>query len=631
MSRGFSKTYPSDSDLVLCDGGLNTKFDRAIIPDNESPDCLNVVFTNGAVETRPGASALNTTAVGSFKCDGLYVRHANTGSETMVAAFGGTLYTLGGTTFTAIASSVSAFTAGVRICAAEYENRMFIGNGFVDPYKFDGTNFTRHGVPAPISSPSAGTAVTAGSLSGSFTFKVAYVNSAAVVGDLGPAETFVAVGEAINLTGIPVAPQSFGVAARRIYVATAATYNLVVEIPNNTTTTYTVETNSVGAAAPTDAGVPPKYSQIIYHRDRLFMNDPANPNYYWYSDLAEPYTVKSTNFGTVGDNTRDLIRGFAVQGESLLIKCDRSDWLLYMPSTNESDWKLLRVRSPYGSKSPFAFVPYEDKIMAPSMDNDKFVGFSAISGAAVSPDATFLTVSTAGSDLQSNAIEPDMFSVPENLVQYISGITYKNRLFFAMPYGSSATYNNRVYCYDFGISNLSKQKRGAWVPFTGWDAEQFTIYDGDLYFGSSTPIGKVYKCMIDGVYNDAGSAIDSYYWTKEFAGFKGDQELQKDFRSLHLYYEKSGDWFLNVGYRNDGTLGGDLTTAIDANPGGSLWGSMVWGRDSWGGGQKDGFDTIPLGQSRGRRIQFKFSNQNTVNQKFKITGFRFSYNVKGRR
>lgn len=631
MSRGFSKTYPGTSDLVLCDGGLNSKFDRAIIADNESPDCLNVVFTNGAVETRPGASALNTTAVGSFKCDGLYVRHANTGSETMIAAFGGTLYALGGTTFTAIASSVSAFTAGVRICAAEYENRMFIGNGSVEPYKFDGTNFTRHGVPAPISSPSAGTAVTAGSLSGSFTFKVAYVNSAAVIGDLGPAKTFVAASEAINLTGIPVAPQSFGVNARRIYVATAATYNLVTEIADNTTTTFTMETNTVTSLAPSDNGVPPKYSQIIYHRDRLFMNDPANPNYYWYSALGEPYTVPSVNFGTVGDNTRDLIKGFAVQGESLLIKCDKSDWLLYMPSTDDTEWKLVRVRSPYGSKSPFAFVQYEDKIMSPAMDNDKFVGFSAISGAAVSPDATFLTVSTAGSDLQSNAIEPDMFAVPENMVQYISGISYKNRLFFAMPYGAGATYNNRVYCYDFTISNMAKRKIGAWIPFTGWNAEQFTIYEGDLYFGSSTPIGQVYKCMVEGVYNDAGSAINSYYWTKEFSGFEGDQQAQKDFRQLHLYYEKSGDWFFNVGYRNDGQLGGDLSTQVDSNPGGSLWGTMAWGIDSWGGGQKDAFDTLSLGESRGRRIQFKFSNQNVANQKFKVTGFRFSYNVKGNR
>jgi hypothetical protein len=137
--------------------------------------------------------------------------------------------------------------------------------------------------------------------------------------------------------------------------------------------------------------------------------------------------------------------------------------------------------------------------------------------------------------------------------------------------------------------------------------------------------------MVDSVYNDAGTAINSYYWTKEFSGFKGDNELHKDFRSLHLYYEKSGDWYFNVGYRNDGTLGGDLSNQVDANPGGSLWGTMIWGIDTWGGGQKDAFETISLGESRGRRIQFKFSNQNTANRKFKVTGFRFSYNPKGNR
>lgn len=632
MTKGISKTYPSNEALVLCDGGLNSKFDRAIIADNESPSCLNVVFTNGGVETRPGSSGLNTTSVGSFPCDGLYVRHANTGSETMVAFFNGSGYDLGGTTFTTIPSAQSVFTAGVRVSAAEYENKLFVGNGGVEPYKFDGVNWTRHGVPAPISAPLAGTAVTAGSLTGSFTFKIAYMNSHVVVGDLGPAVTFVLGGAgAINLTSIPVAPQSFGVDARRIYVATAATYNLHATIANNTATTFTVETNAATTLAPSDNGVPPKYSQVIYHRDRLFMNDPANPNYYWYSALGEPYTVPSTNFGTVGDNTRDLIRGFAVQGESLLIICDKAVWMLYMPSTDDTAWQLVKVRTPYGSKSPFAFTGFEGKTMYPAMDNDKFVGFASISGAAVAPDATFLTVSTAGSDLQSNAIEPDMFLVPENQVGNISGVSYKNRLFFSMPVGVGSTTNNRVYCYDFGISNLSKKKQGAWVPFTGWNASQFCLYAGNLYYGSSAATGLVYKCMVDGVYADAGAAIDSYFWTKEFSGFNGDQDAHKDFRFLHLYYEKSGAWYLNIGYRNDGDMGSGTSTQIDANPGSSLWNSFVWGMTTWGGGQKDAFDTISLGESRGRRIQFKFSNQNVANQKFKVTGYRFSYNLKGRR
>lgn len=453
-----------------------------------------------------------------------------------------------------------------------------------------------------------------------------------VVGDVGPAVTFTAASGCINLSSIPVAPQSFGVAARRIYIATGTTYLLKTEIADNTTTTYTVETAAVTSTAPTDNGVPPKYSQIIYHADRLFMNDPANPNLVWYSELGEPYTVPTTNFWPVGDNTKDLVRGFGKQGESIIVYCDRSAWLLYMPSTDDTEWKLLPVRTPYGSKSPFASVGYEGGLtMYPAIDNDKFVGFAAISGNAVAPSSTFLTVSTAGSDLQSDAIQPDMFLCPETYIPKISGISYKSRLFFAMPYGSSATYNNRVYVYDFSISNLAKRKIGAWVPFTGWNAAQFTIYGGNLYYGSSTANGKVYRCMIDSVFNDAGSAINSYYWSKEFAGLTGDEDQHKDFRLLDLYYEKSGDWFMGAGYRNDGDLGDGNMIQIDADPGSSLWGTMVFGRDDWGGGQKDASEKFSLGQSRGKRIQFKFSNQNKADQKFKVTGFRFSYNVRGRR
>jgi len=38
-----------------------------------------------------------------------------------------------------------------------------------------------------------------------------------------------------------------------------------------------------------------------------------------------------------------------------------------------------------------------------------------------------------------------------------------------------------------------------------------------------------------------------------------------------------------------------------------------------------------LGAARGKRIQLYFSNQNTINQKFKIIGLNYSYNLKGRR
>src|SRR4051812_23606176 len=99
MSKPFQRIYPKQGGITL-DGGKNNKFERSIIEDNESPDCANVIFTNGAVETRQGVAKLNAIPIGSFVIDGLFTRRADNGAETMVAFAGGTGWQWTGTTFT---------------------------------------------------------------------------------------------------------------------------------------------------------------------------------------------------------------------------------------------------------------------------------------------------------------------------------------------------------------------------------------------------------------------------------------------------------------------------------------------------------------------------------------------------
>ena len=46
MAQQYDIVYPPQG-RVTFEGGLNNKFPRALIADNESPDTFNVVFTNG--------------------------------------------------------------------------------------------------------------------------------------------------------------------------------------------------------------------------------------------------------------------------------------------------------------------------------------------------------------------------------------------------------------------------------------------------------------------------------------------------------------------------------------------------------------------------------------------------------
>ncbi len=635
MSRnsGFNTIYPP-SGKGLLDAGLNSKYERSIIEDAESPDCLNVVFTNGAVQTRGGTTKLNTATVGTFVCDGLYTRHDESGAETMVFFGGGTMHYLNATTFITIPSAISVFTAGLRVGTAEYQNHMFIGNGGVNPYKYGGTYFTRHGVPAATGVVST-VSNAIGTLTGAYQYKITYVNSFSVEGDVGTATVSLSVTNAqISLTGIPVAPQSHGVSSRRIYrTANGGTvYKRLATLSDNTTTSYTdnIADASLGVNAPTDNGEPPKYSIVIYHQNRLFTNDSNNPNYFWYSELGEPYTFASTNFAKIGDDTSDLVKSFAIYDNNLVVLCQNSVWFVYMADTSPTNWQIVKSRSPYGTRSPFCALNTENKILFPAIKDTRFVGFATLEGNSVSSDATFLSVLVAGSDRASDRIDPDMASVQGSYVGNTSGIVFKNKAWISVTYGTAATTNNRVYLYDFSNSNLSKKQKYSWTPFTGITAAQFTIYNGNLYFGSATATGFVYQADTS-TYNDDGAAINSYLYTKEFQGLDGEESYDKDFRYLNILVEKLGAYYMTVNYRMDSDNGSGDTQQVSLTPGGSLWGTMVWGVNNWNAGYAQEDVRVFLGQSRGKRIQFKFTNQNTINQGFKVHWISFTYNLKGRR
>lgn len=634
MTSAYDVVYPAKG-RVTFDGGLNNKFERSIIRDNESPDCYNVVFTNGAVATVGGSTKLNTTAIGSFAFDGLYTRRANTGAETMVAFAGGTAWQLAGATFTTIPSAQSVFTAGVRVGTTQYENHMFIGNGFVTPYKYNGTAFTRHGVPEPSTAPTGTVSASGGTFpSAVYYYKVGFVNSAAAEGDVSTMSTAfsVAVNGSVELTGIPVAPTSHGVNSRTLYRAsgTAGVFQRIATIGDNTTTTFSDTYFPAGATAPTDNGEPPVYSVACYHQNRLWVNDAANPNYVWYSNLFEPYTFASTNFIAIGDASFDLVKGLSVYDNAIAVMCENGMYLIYMPSTTPTDWSVVKTRSQVGGKSPFSTFLYNNKLAFGSMQNSKFVGFSALTGSAIDPEATTLDIAVAGSEFTSDRIEPDMFQVQEAYVGNISAMVFQNKAYISLTSGNGNTANNRVYVFDFSYSNLSKDQEASWVPISGINAAQFCVYDGKLYYGSSTANGFVYQLLTD-TYAFDGTAINSYFWTKEFSGQPGHETLEKDFRWLWLLVDKAGAYYMNLTARVDSDQGAGVTKQLDLNPGSTIWNAFTWGVAEWGGGSAQEEIKVPLGPLRGKRLQLKFSNQNALNQRFKVHGMRFTYNIKGKR
>ncbi len=184
--------------------------------------------------------------------------------------------------------------------------------------------------------------------------------------------------------------------------------------------------------------------------------------------------------------------------------------------------------------------------------------------------------------------------------------------------------------FDYLRRDESKSK-GAWVPFTyphGFTA--FTIYAGHLYGQSSTAHGFVYKLSNASGYSDDGTAIDSYGWTKEFHGKDEHIENWKDFRLANFTVETLGNYYMDLTFKVDGDSGAGTERQIPLAPGGATWNSFVWGVGIWGSGQLRRKATIYLGATSGKRIQYKFSNQNTVSQGFHVYPLgSFQYNLRG--
>lgn len=624
--------------LPAFDGGLNNKYEPYTIADNELPACLNAYANDlGGVQTRYGSSKLNTTAVGSFANHGLFTLRRDSGNQTMVGWWNGSLYTLNTTTFVTVPSAQSVYTAGQYVCEVMYQDLAFFGNGYSTNYKWNGTEFTRMGIEVPNSGPGVVTNGAGNVPIGDVQYKVSYVNSYVVEGDVGTATTTqaVAASSVVSLTSLPLAPTSFGVAARKIYrkdASTSGDYKLVTTINDNTTTTYTdnIATTALGTTAPTDQGIPPKFDMAVVHKERIFFKTPGDP-FIYYSELGNPFVVKVLNFQKVGDGDGEITRGLGVQSDSVVCYKDTAPWLIYMADTDPSNWAVVKTDAKYGAAGHFSIVDYEKYQMYLGYNFEGVVNFAALQGGAVSPDIADLTVANIIADSKSDKVEPDIRLFRSTQLPKVFGIRYDNKLFFAVPYGASATSNTRVYVFDY-FQRDKDRASGAWWPMTyPWSITYMTIFNGFLYAAINEATGFVYRLEVPDVYGDDGTAITSYAWTKEFEGQDDVKENHKDFRRLNLTMGTLGSWNVGVSYRLDADPGDGNLKLVDISPGGGIWGSLIWGVGNWGGGSTRKQFKIELGTAAGVKIQFKFDNQSTLGRAFKVLRGALFFSRRGRR
>jgi len=117
----------------------------------------------------------------------------------------------------------------------------------------------------------------------------------------------------------------------------------------------------------------------------------------------------------------------------------------------------------------------------------------------------------------------------------------------------------------------------SWCKFTGWDAEDFAVFNDELYYCQSTSVIKAWTGV-----SDQGANIVAYGKTA-FSYFDRKNSLKK-FRLYRPILQANG----NIEYLVDMDVDFDDSEIVgsisNSRASGSLWGSARWGISLWGGG-----------------------------------------------
>ena len=621
--------------IPVFDGGLNTKYQDTTTPENQSPQLQDVVFDDfGAVGTRPGYRKLNAAAIATAPIDGLHEYINTGGTRILVAACNGSLYSWGGSTFAIISGTTGVYSAGVDVNMITVDNHVYAQNGWMQPIKWDGSNVTRIGVSGVTENVASVVSGGAGALIGTYRWAMTGVNANGTEGDYAViTPTFTAHAGYALLTGIPVYAASFGVATKNVYRTTGDTANLYYKVTaiaaNVTTLTDNVPDSDLVVQAPSDAGPAPVLKFMIAHRNRVF--GAGNETYPWklyFSKQGDTEVWPSENNIDIEAGDGLPIVGIAVYGNALFIhkndgKGHGALWSLYMPDSTDvndtANWYTDKVGVANAGTGWKSMAFYSNVMFF----MNRFGGY-AFTGSEIARSPAFSKVGVFPVDSLTFLIEPDWLSFNTRVLSKAAAIDFDNKLWVAVPSQASST-NNKIYQLDYRRASSQENISGAWSVFAKPGVNCFATYDGDLYGGSSDDDGFVYK-LGTGT-NDAGAAINSFFYTVWISGKTEHTDNTKVWRYLYLVVSGEGDWDMTVQYWVDHEVGDGKSTTVNLATGGSLWDVATWDNSTWDGGQEKRQVFVVLDDSVGQEIQFKFST-NTADQKFKIHNLKLEYNLR---
>jgi hypothetical protein len=117
----------------------------------------------------------------------------------------------------------------------------------------------------------------------------------------------------------------------------------------------------------------------------------------------------------------------------------------------------------------------------------------------------------------------------------------------------------------------------SWCQFTGWNANCFTLYNDQLYFGSDGFVGKAWDTNADNGNNIEADCLQAF-------NYFGSRGALKRYTMARPIFRTNGSPSLQINMNVDFDTN-DLTAPLSFSPTVyGIWDVSLWDAGTWGGG-----------------------------------------------
>jgi len=458
-------------------GGLATKPDSFGLQQKYGTVCENIRFdkTYQAISKRDQL-LLYGTASETESITGLHRLYLTSGTKVFLVNHGDQIDK--GDDDTGAFTKILDLSTGDRKWQWLTWHDLAIGtDGYNQPVKYDGSSASA----TYLGSCLATDAVSGAGPNGVYTYKITFYTTSYEVSFNTPSNTITVSDNDINLTMIPIGPDSFGgeaIIGRKVYRTSNAgsDYKLLSNgtIANNTATTLTDSDADAARGAALSPGytyAPPKGKFCLVHKNRLWISgDPTYPSRVYYSEDGSHDYFLPGSYLDVRQNDGDSVTFIKQLLGVLTVGKNRTIQKIYTDGDDPStEWEISDPLSFMGCQAPYSAVNTSQGIFYLSYD-----GIYNFNGQY--------------SSLVSDIITPTIKDISSSNLVNCWGIFHRNTYYLSFTSESTgATSNNRLLVFDtlsnaFSVDTVGVGPMTAFASGSDWDV---------LYSGSSSD-GEVY-------------------------------------------------------------------------------------------------------------------------------------------